>query len=158
MNQRTSIITTFLFLLVNFATLNAQGGSQVNCDVKIISAKSCDKPFMDPSLMEIESKLHKSPFNSFNYFAVFACHQNILETGKPAVKIQLEGGSIMNMQCVSITVNPKKKPTYSISFSIIDSSGKTVSGSQFKITQGDTIILSAGKVNDHDCLVALKFK
>lgn len=139
-------------VLVAGTARDARAEVTVDCEFLEISAKTGDKPSIDPALKPVEKKLKKQPFLSWNQFNLLS-HSKKALAKKKAEPIPLKVGA-----ATATLVEIVDKSKVRLTLAMENEKGKQVASNTTTVEAGDYIIFVHPLANNDGHLLSLTCK
>lgn len=134
------------------ASRPARADITAECEFLEMSARTGDKPSIDPALQPVEKKLKKPPFSTWNQFKLLSRSQKALAK-KKVEPINLKIGS-----ATASLVEIVDKSKVRISVTMDDDKGKQVANNTTTVEAGDHVIFVHPLANNEGHLLSLTCK
>lgn len=151
---------SFLALVLATVALVAVQGSaradaKASCDILEISATKADKTSIPADLKQIEKKLKKPPFSSWNVFTLLSrASKDIVQLKAETIKLTKGKATVLFRDLEQ----KGKKVRVALTVTTEDENGKRIADTKVSIDSGDYIVIGRTLANDEGHLLALTCK
>ncbi len=148
------LVAGALTLAALTAAAPAAHADTVSCSIIEIEASTAEPPAIDGALKQLEKKLRKPPFSSWNNFKQLGSQSVALETMKPGAIGLVHGKATLLLREVAAG----KKARLSLGIALDDQDGKRVLDSKVNVDAGEYLVVGRSLPANKGHLVALSCK